>query len=146
MVIGNSGQSFYVMPEGGFVYVMATAYLTVIVPESQGSPVAVRFLYDTTLSAQPITLVQNLSLSQTVTAAKGATWLFIGLEVRTRVLRNFPFPNPPLEERSGFGLVDLRAPGQNTHSLHPLLMETGPIRVPRIGVSVCQPELEVFIE
>jgi hypothetical protein len=64
--------------------------------------------------------------------------MFIGLEVRARVLRNFLAPNPPLRERQGFGLIDLRAPGQNTELIHPILSEAGPVNVLRIGVSVCR--------
>ncbi len=86
--------------------------------------------------------LRDLSLSQSLLLERNTRWVFVAVEVRLAVQRWFVLPPPPLSERAGFVMIDLRSPEHSRQVIHSVLGAGGPVRIPQISMTFCP--IEIF--
>lgn len=142
--VGNPARPFYVVipPRLGPPIVQAFGVANVTLLSSSGGEAAARTRFlehregASGIVGTPVQL-REFNISQKLALEAETNWMYIGIEVLLEVQRWFILPPPPAEERPGLAVIDLRSPAHDTHDIHFVLGASGPVRVLRIGTTLC---------
>jgi hypothetical protein len=149
VTVGNV-ESFYLVDVSGPnppMYVQAFGSARLLVTSSTGrvSEASLPFLdhKETPQSAYEVNVLREFSVSQDLKLDVGTKWISAFVAVRLVVQRLFlgGILKPPLNDRGGFVMIDLRSPAVPTQLIHPILKPGGPIRVSRLAMTFCPEEI-----
>ena len=149
VTVGNV-ESFYLVDVSGSnppIYVQAFGSARLVVTSSTGrvNEASIPFLdhKETPQSAYEVNVLREFSVSQDLKLDVGTKWISAFVAVRLAVQRLFlgGILKPPVNDRGGFVIIDLRSPAVPTQQIHPILKPGGPIRVSRLAMTFCPEEI-----
>jgi hypothetical protein len=112
--VGDSSRPCYLVskPQAppALVQAFGSAHLIVYSSTTDVARAHVQFLEHNEGPSGPfeVTMMRNFSISRQLALAPGTRWVYVGLEIRMSVQRLFIPTAPPLTERAGFAMIDLR--------------------------------------